>query len=238
MIPLSSMRGALQEVEKEVSRRAFLKKVIKGAAAATALDRFGAKLFGAEIARQADGFNPAAVFSAAGNLVIPVDEDPGWATFEPEITQYGMNVTALQLFLGGNRLAFQGFLGTLVAFNEMPPAIGYAPMPFLQMTESAQAKYFADALTGQFENDGVQDLLGVAAFLSLASTKATFFSNFPRHLATPGAEFQILPASRVKTGWDIMGFRGPIGAEEEKALREKYYDIEVLPGIDRRNPYI
>jgi hypothetical protein len=243
MIRNSSRREALRELEKEVSRRAFISKFIKGAGAVAVFDRFGEKLFADEQSKQNDKQavflpTPYAVFSAIGNLVIPVDQDPGWATFEPDITQYGLNVMAGQVFLGGNGLAFQGLQSTLSAMNEIPVAINYSPTPFLEMGEPEQARYYTDILTGQFENDGVQDILNFAALFGLVSTKATFFSNFPRHLAQPGAEFQVLPPSPVKTGWDIMRFKGPVGPEEEKQLRDKYFNAEELPGVDLRNPYI
>jgi hypothetical protein len=238
-MPESFMRGALREIEKEVSRRAFLSRFVKGVGAVAALDRFGEKMFGAEPGKkEVDLLTPVQVYSAIGNIVIPVDEDPGWATFEPEITQYGLTVMAGQVFLGGSTLALQGLLGALTAMNQIPVAIGYAPSQFLQMTLPGQIQFFTDIFTSQFENDGVQDILNLAALIGMVSVKATYFSNFPRHLATPGAEFQVLPPSPIKTGWDIMRFKGPVGPEEEIALRDRFFDAEELPGVDRRNPYI
>ena len=73
----------------------------------------------------------------------------------------------------------------------------------------------------RFENDGVQEILDFIFILSLVGTKATFFSNFPRHRAIRNAEYQVLPASSIKTGWDIMRWKGPVGPEEERQLREK-----------------
>ena len=106
------------------------------------------------------------------------------------------------------------------------------------MSATAQETFYSAVLAGQFENDGVQDMLNTPALIALVSTKATFYSNFPRHLAQPGAEFQVLKPSQVKTAWDMMRYKGPVGATEEAALRERYYDVEVLPGVDPRNPYI
>lgn len=42
----------------------------------------------------------------------------------------------------------------------------------------------------------------------------------------------------MKTGWDIIGFKGPVGPDEEKQLRDRYFDVAVLPGMDPNNPYI
>ena len=122
-------------------------------------------------------------------------------------------------------------------------AVGSASEPhvssqFLQMSPAAQDKYFGDILTGQFENDGFGDPLGFASGLSLISTKATFFSNYPNHRAVPGAEFQVRIKGNVKTGWDIMGLRGPVGPQEEAQLRAKYFDAEELPGVDPTNIWI
>lgn len=227
----SPIRASLVEMEREISRRSFFRTLVKGAGIASAFDRFGPKLFAAETRL------PYLVYSAIGNVVIPVDEDPGWATFEPGITTFGVDVFVRQVLLGGNFLAFLGFLNSLAAINEVPVQTTYGPR-FLSMTTAAQNKYFSDMLTGQFENDGLQDILGFASGLALISTKGVFFSNYPKHQAIPGAEFQVRPPSAVKTGWDIMRLRGPVGPEEEKALRTRYFDSEELPGVDPNNPYI
>ncbi len=214
----SPIRASLVEMEREVSRRAFFSTLIKGTGIALAFDRFGPKLFGAGAEKDAAEIRlPYLVYSALGNLVIPVDDDPGWATFEPGITTYGVDVFVRQVLPGGNYLAFLGFLN---------------------MTTAAQNKYFSDMLTGQFENDGVQDILGFASGLTLISTKGVFFSNYPQHLAVPGAEFQVRAPFPVRTGWDIMKLKGPVGPDEEKKLRDKYFDAEELPGVDPTNQYI
>lgn len=231
------IRQALQEMERELSRRAFLHAALKGAGAVAVLDRFGEGLFAGQPQGDADDPTHMAVYRAIGNLVIPVDQDPGWATFEPEISDYGLNVFVRHVLFSNVELAFQGTLGVFNAMNEIPPTIGYGPH-FLDMSTGFQSQFFGDILAGQFENAGVQDVLFIAAFLGLFSVKAVFFSNFPNHLAVPGEEFQVRPSSGVRTGWDIMGYKGPIGPEEEEELRRKFMDIEVLPGIDPSNPYV
>lgn len=234
----ATMRSALEALEHEMSRRHFFHKIAGATGLVATLDRFGPKLFGAESAKEAAETRiPYLVYSAIGNVVIPVDEDPGWATFEPGITNFGLDVFVREILLGGSFLAFSGYLGTLNAMNDVPVTVSYGPQ-FLKMTPSAQEKYYSDILTGQFENDGFGDVLAFASGLALISTKGTFFSNYPRHLAIPGAEFQVRPPSNVKTGWDIMRLKGPVGPEEEKALRAKYFDVEELPGIDLTNKFI
>jgi len=228
----SPIRASLAEVEREVSRRAFFSTLVKATGLTLAFDRFGPRLFG-----QAPPDLPYQVYSALGKLVIPIDEDPGWGTFEPGITRYGVDVFVRQVLLGGNFLAFLGFLNSLAAINEVPVLASYGPR-FLNMTTAAQDKYFSDMLTGQFENDGYQDILGFASGLTLISTKGVFFSNYPRHQAIPNAEFQVRPPSPIKTGWDIMKLKGPVGPAEEKALRDRYFEAEEVPGVDPTNKYI
>jgi hypothetical protein len=230
------MRQAIEQAHAEFSRRGFFKRTAQAAGIGLFWERFGARMFA-----QTSSTDPKAVYGAIGNIVIPVDEDPGWATFEPGISDYGLNIFVPQVLLGGGQqasLTFQGVLGTLIALNETPPLIGFSTSSFLGMSEQLQSQYIGNILSGQFESYGVQDILFTGAFVSIFSTRAVFFSNYPNHLATPGAEFQVLPASSVKTGWDIMGFRGPVGAAEEKQLRDKYANHQVLPGMDPNNPYI
>ncbi|MBM3740040.1 MAG: hypothetical protein FJW39_30150 [Acidobacteria bacterium] len=177
------------------------------------------------------------VMSAMGDIVIPVDEDPGYATFDPGITEYALDGFVQHFILAGNTVAYETLQGALDLMNEAPPLLDYGPR-FLQMSAGLRQQYFTDCLTGAFENDGWGDILGLGAFLGLFAPKAVFFSNYPRHLARPGQDIQVLPASAIKTGWDINRFRGPIQAREEQELRDQYLGIEVLPGIERDNPYI
>jgi len=226
-------RQSIELLHQELSRRSFFKRTLQAAGIGLCWDRFADKLLA-----QTSTTDPLAVFSAIGNVVVPVDQDPGWATFDPGISDYGLNVFAKQVLLGGNDLVFQGLLGTLQALNDVPPLIGFAPSPFLGMSEALQAQYIGNIISGQFEGYGLQDILFLAAFVGLFSARAVFFSNYPNHLATPGAEFQVRQPSKVKTGWDIIGFKGPVGPDEEKQLRDRYFDVAVLPGMDPNNPYI
>jgi len=229
------MRQAMELLQQELSRRAFLKRTVQAAGIGLFWERFGNKLFGQGVASTTD---PRAVYSAIGNVVIPIDDDPGWATFEPGISDYALNTFIPQVLLGGNSLVFEGLLGTFQAYNVLPPLINFGTLQFLDMSVSLQSQFFGNVLSGQFESTGAQDVLFLATFVGLFSTKAVFFSNYPNHLATPGAEFQVRPPSSVKTGWDIMGFRGPVGPDEENQLRQRYRNIQVLPGMDPKNTYV
>jgi hypothetical protein len=225
----------LRQLDRELSRRVFLRRSFTAAGLVAGWHWFQRKGLAEDSAATPDvAFR---VMSAMGALVIPVDEDPGYASFEPGITGYVLESFVQHFVLAGNIVAYEALLGTLRTMHEAPPLIEYGPR-FLDMNSGEREKYFTDCLTGQFENEGYGDILGLTAFLGLFAPKAVFFSNYPRHLATPGADIQVLPASDIKTGWDIMGFRGPVSQTEEESLRERFLGIEVLPGIDRNNPYI
>ena len=228
-------RELLLEIhQKLLSRRAFFTRTVKAAGLGLFWDRFGDKLFG----QSASTTDPYAVFSAIGNVVIPVDSDPGYATFDPGITQFAMNVIVAQALLGGNQILFPGIQAVLQAFNDLPPVIGYATATFLNMNFSQQSQYYGAVLSGQFEEYGTQDVMFLAVFVSLFASKAAFFSNYPHHLATPGLDIQVVSTAGPKTGWQLMGYKGPVSAAEEAQLRARYANVPVLPGMDPNNPYI
>ena len=226
----------MRQLEREFSRRVFLRRSFTAAGLVAGLGWFESKgLAATSLAAVRE--TAFAVMSAMGALVIPSDEDPGYADFEPGITAFVLDSFVQHFVLAGNKVAYETLLGALETMNEAPPLIEYGPK-FLQMNSGERDAYFTDCLAGQFENEGYGDILGLTAFLGLFAPKAVFFSNYPRHLAAPGANFQVLPPSDIRTGWDIMRFRGPISEAEEQSLRDKYLGIEVLPGIDRNNPHI
>ena len=134
-------------------------------------------------------------------------------------------------------MAFDGLIQAINGFNEIPAQINFGPK-FLEMTLNARADYLTKVLTGAFEFDGVQDIVSFGGIFMLLGVKQVFFLNFPRHLPTPGEEFQDLIGNTPRTGWDIMGFKGPVGPEEEAELRARSQDAPELPGVDWRNPWI
>jgi hypothetical protein len=235
---MTDPRLALAEMEKVLSRRAFFMKVGKGLGVVAAYDRFGPRLFGTTPATDAGNYvQSLSIFSAYAQMVIPVDDDPGWATFEPGITTYALDTYIRQVFNLGNDLAFNGFTQAVVAFNYIPPAIRWG-RTFLEMSLDARSLYLNNILVGEFENDGVGDILSFAAIFMLLGCKMTFYQNFPKHLANYNSEFQQVLNNTPKTGWDIMGFKGPVGPEEESVLRAQSANAPELPGVDWRNPYI
>jgi hypothetical protein len=230
---------ALLEAERVLSRRAFFVKLAgRVGGAAAAYDLLGPRLFGAAPRTRQTNFDDSLkIFSAFGRVVIPVDQDPGWATFEPEITRYGLDVYIRNVFALGRDLAFDGLMQAIVAFNELPPQISYGPK-FLDMSLRGQGDYLSNVLVGNFENDGVGDILSFGGIFMLLGCKQTFFLNFPRHIADYNADIQQVTGLSPKAGWDIMKFKGPVGLEEEKALRERTANAPEYPGVDWRNPWI
>lgn len=238
-------REAFRAMEGALSRRAFFgtvfKSVVKTSAIAAgsiaALDRFGPRLFGQATTATAQFNTALQILSAFGQMVIPVDQDPGWATFEPDITTYTLDTYIRQVFNIGSDLAFNGFVQAVNAFNTIPPLVNYGPT-FLEMALTARGQFLSDILIGNFENDGVQDPLAFAAIFQLLGVKMVFFQNFPHHLADPNAEFQNVLGNTPKTAWDIIGFKGPVLAAEEATLRARAANAPTYPGVDWRNPFI
>lgn len=230
-------RQGLLEMERELSRRRFFGLISKGLAVGAALDRIKDPLEAAIRTPRPDAAHALKVYSAIGNLTIPVDQDPGWATFEPGISNYGMNTFVYQILLANNQIAFDAYQGCLIKMDSVPVTLGYNTN-FLNMGLDQQNQYLTDILVGNFDADGWQDILNLAANASVVSAKTTFYSNFPNHLANPEAEYQVPAPSTLRTGWAQMGLKGPVGPEEEAALRKQHLGAQEILGIDTRNPYI
>jgi hypothetical protein len=238
---MTEQRDAFLAMGQALSRRSFFGRVFKGAAVGAgcvaALDQFGPRLFG-QAQTAAQQFNTALqIVSAFGQMVIPVDQDSGWATFEPDITTFTLDTYIRQVFNLGADLPFNGFVQAVNAFNAIPPQINYGQQ-FLSMDLSARGQYLTDVLIGNFENNGVQDIVSFAAVFMLLGVKMVFFQNYPHHLANPNSEYQNVLGNTPNTAWDMMGYRGPVLAAEEATLRARAANAPELPGVDWRNPFI
>lgn len=235
--PAISAQGLL-EMEREFSRRGFFGLLAKGLTMAAAIEKLGPRLDGALRTKRPDSAHALKVYSAIGNRTIPVDQDPGWATFDPGISEYGFSHFVYRVFLANNNIAFDAYQDTLIFMDSVPRTLGLNAN-FLAMELAQQDQYITDILSGNYETDGWQDILNLALNASIVSAKTLFYSNYPRHLAVPGAEFQVVPPSTVgRTGWDQMGLKGPVGPAEEAQLRARFSGIKELPGVDTKNPYI
>jgi hypothetical protein len=162
---------------------------------------------------------------------------PGWATFEPGINTYTLDVYIRQVFNLGNNLSFNGYLTAALGFNNLPPTVSYGPT-FLEMNLATRGQYLIDVLEGNFENSGTQDIMAFGAIYMLLGIKMVFFSNYPHQLANPTAEFQQILGNNPPTAFDFMGYRGPVGQAEELALRAAAASAVTLSGIDPDDPYI
>lgn len=230
-------RQGLTEMEREFSRRSFFGLLTKGVVVAAAMDKLGSRLDAAVRTPPPDTAHALKVYSAIGNLTIPVDQDPGWSTFDPAISIYGMNTFVNQIFLANNNIAFSAYQDCLIFMDSVPVSVGLNTN-FLSMGFTEQNQYLTDILAGNYDTDGWQDILNLAVNASVVSAKTTFYSNYPNHLAIPGAEYQTLPPPTVRTGFYQMGLKGPVGPVEEAALRARFTGIQELPGVDTSNPYI
>jgi hypothetical protein len=229
-------RESLLELHSHLSRRGFFRQTVKAAGIAMFCDRFGEKLFAQA---STSSTNPQSVLSAMGNVIVPIDSDPGWASWEPGISNYAWGSFVPQVLLGGSPLLYSGISLVMQFFNDLPPTIGYNTNTFLNMNLAAQTQYYGDVLEGGFQDYGTQDVMFLAAFVGLFACKAVYYSNYPNHLAVPGAEFQSpQPATKIPTAWTLIGFKGPVSQAEEATLRAKYQNVQMLPGMDPNNPYI
>jgi hypothetical protein len=236
-------RIAIPAMEKALSRRAFFGKVLKGVAVGTGalamLDRYP-QLLAQSTVNYTTLFNTGLqIVSAFGEMIVPTDQDSGWSTFDPGITLYTLDVYIRQVFNLGFSTPYDGFLQAINLFNTIPPTIGYGPQ-FLSMGLPASQQYLSDILVGNFENNGVQDILSYSAIFMMLGCKFVFFQNYPHHLANPTSEYQVVLGNTPDTAWDMIGYRGPVLAAEEATLRAAAAGAPALslPGVDWRNPFI
>ena len=220
-------RDELLNLDRALSRRAFFKRSWTAAGLVASAVAFTGKIeaeTNVEIAYR--------VMGVMGDIVIPEDQDPGFRTFEPGISRYCLDGFVKHVVLAGDEAGYALIVKALNTMNQATTILESAP-PFIEMTADAQEDFFTKSFTGVYESQGYGHVLGLTSFLGLFSAKAVFFSNYPRHLATPGLDVQVIPPSSIKTGFDIMGFKGPISPREEAELRAKYYNIEFTPGVDK-----
>ena len=165
-----------------------------------------------------------AIFAAIGDTLIPADpDDPGYKSLEPyKITEEVMKGLAaikdddLDLF---NRSCGAFFDGR----------------QFLQLTEAERADYLRLIIDGSRFSDKTQ-LRVLQRVYRQTRTRVfdLFYRNFPENVIArdqngapvlrPGDKHQITNPNtkKVKTGWDIAGFKGQMTWEEEETARAKY----------------
>jgi hypothetical protein len=231
-------RESMLELHSHMSRRGLFKRTVQAAGIALFWDKFVSQA-SAQTSAATTATDPIAVLSAMGNVIVPIDQDPGWASWDPAITKYAWNSFVPQVLLGGNAILQPSVTLAVQYFNTLPQTVGYSIYPFLSMNLAAQTQYYGDVLEGGFQDYGTQDVMFVAAFIGLFACKGVFYSNYPNHLAVPGAEFQApFPATPIPTAWTSIGYKGPVSQAEEATLRAKSAGVTVIPGVDPNNPYL
>ncbi len=202
--------------KKRVSRREFLKRSGAGSIAVAAI--------ATKSGSAAVPVDRHAIFAALGDTLIPSDPgDPGYKTLEQyKITEEVMKgLTAIKD-------------DDLDAFNNNCSGF-FDGRRFLQLTEPQRADYLRMIIDGGRFTDKAQLRVLQRVYRQTRSRVFdVFYRNYPENVIArdgtgapvlrPGDKHQITNPNtkRVKTGWDVTGFKGPMTWEEEEAARAKY----------------
>lgn len=164
-----------------------------------------------------------AIFAALGDTLIPTDPgDPGYRSLEPyKITEEVMKG------LGAIRDA------DLEAFNSASGEF-FSGRTFLQLTELQRADYLRLIIDGSRFADKAR-LRTLQRIYRQTRTRVfdVYYRNYPENVIArdadgvpilrPGDRHQITNPNtrRLRTGWDVTGFRGQMTWEEEEAARAR-----------------
>ena len=208
--------------KKDVSRRDFLKTTGMGAAAIPTVAAAAAQV---PVATTVDR---TTVFAAFGDTIIPTEpNDPGYKSLEP------YNITA-EVMKGLTGIADED----LALFNNSSAPF-FGNKTFLQLNESERADYLRLIIEGSRIAD--EQLLGKLQSiyrLSRVRVLSVYYQNYPEHriardaddvpMLSSGDTHQITNPNtkRLKTGWDVAGFQGPLTWEEEERRRAYYRQFD------------
>ncbi len=208
--------------KKDVSRRDFLKTTGLGAAAIPSVAGLAAQV------PVETAVDRTAVFAALGDTIIPSEpNDPGYKTLE------SYNITA-EVMKGLSGIADED----LALFNNSSAPF-FGNKTFLQLSESERADYLRLIIEGSKIAD--EQLLGKLQSiyrLSRVRVLVVYYQNYPEHriprdandvpILSSGDTHQITNPNtqRLKTGWDVAGFQGPLTWEEEERRRAYYKQID------------
>lgn len=165
-----------------------------------------------------------ALFAALGDTLIPTDPgDPGYKSLEPyKITDEVMKgLSAIRD-------------DDLNSFNQGCGAF-FDGRNFLQLAEAQRAEYLRLLIDGSRFSDKAQ-LRILQRVYRQTRTRVfdLYYRNYPENviprdqssapILKPGDKHQITNPNtkKIKTGWDITGFKGQMTWEEEEAARAKY----------------
>jgi hypothetical protein len=207
--------------EKRVSRREFLKRSSAGGVAAAVSPGAPIAAIGESAANvQVDR---RAIFAALGDTLIPTDPgDPGYRSLEPyKITEEVMK--GLSAIRDADLETFNSASGEF-----------FSGRMFLQLTESQRADYLRLIIDGSRFADKAH-LRTLQRIYRQTRTRVfdVYYRNYPENVIArdadgvpilrPGDRHQITNPNtgRLRTGWDVTGFRGQMTWEEEEAARAR-----------------
>ena len=224
----------------DISRREFVKKTLAGTAVFAGVSASALEAAAAPIDPNYQ------IVAALGSVFIPSKGgDPGYKELESHgITEYVMQklevADSLDAFNTGAKQFFDGKI-------------------FLDLDDQQREQYLGLIVDGKRIADAEQRA-HLQAFYRGARTRIlrVYYSNFPANevkrnaagetILQPGDTHQISNPNLFKdkklvTGWDIAGFKGPLGWEEEEKLRAQakktagyWYEGDLVKLNDSRPP--
>ena len=201
----------------EISRREFVKQTVVGTAMLA-----GASTGALDLAAAGPVDPNKLVVAALGSVFVPTKSgDPGYK----ELESHGITEYVLQKFPVADALE---------AFNSAAKQF-FEGKAFLDLDEAQREEYLALIAEGSKIADEGQRK-GLQAFYHDARTRilTVYYKNYPLHevkrnaegepILRPGDTHQITNPNvwkdkKLVTGWDIAGYKGPLGWEEEEQLR-------------------
>ena len=209
---------------KRTSRRNFIRKAALGA---------GALVLPAQ-ATPAAAAERSRILSALGDTIIPSKTgDPGFKDLEAHgITeQVNKNLAALkdQLFATFNQASAPFFQGRT----------------FVELNENERAEFLKRVIRGEgFTNPSVRTVVQRVYKFVRITVLRIYYSNFPEDKVArdadgipsqkPGDLHQITTPNTTKlvTGWDVAGYRGPLTWEQEERMRAEVQKVHWHDGLE------
>ena len=241
---------------EEISRREFVKQTAAGTALLA-----GAASGALGLAASALDDPSKPVVAALGNLLIP--SDPGSPGYK-DLEQYGITDYVMKNLLGGSRGGGgeeeggpapgvkqpTAGMAVLAEFNEGARQF-FNGKTFLDLDENQQGQYLELVAQGSKITDEKQRVQ-LQTFYRAARVRilTVYYQNYPENapkrdangaaILKPGDTHQITNPNTTKlvTGWDIAGFKGPMEWEEEeqrRAMMKKVYPYWFEGDLVKRN---
>ncbi len=211
---------------KNITRRVFVTKTAVGTAAVA---RASSEVLAAFAAPSDD--LPHQIVAALGDLFIPsASGDPGYKDLEPYgITEYV--IEGLPVGGGASSSEGEGPAGVIRDFNDLATQF-FRGKTFLELTWDQRAQYLEKIIAGSEITD-VKQREQLQGFYRLARLRilTVYYLNYPEHEVKRNDRGEIIRAvgdrrqitnpntEEIVTGWDIAGYKGPLGWEEEEKKR-------------------